>query len=96
MYAQSRTERTTRHPDSLPPVKTLLAALVWLVSRQRIQPDRNNLFAITHQLERLAIHPEAGSDDLRAGLRLAASVEIDLVHLMAACLESGQGALFKQ
>lgn len=73
----------------LPPVKTLLAALVWLASRQRAQPDIKNLHAMVHQIQRLAVHPEAAPHDMRAGLRLAASVEIDVAHWLAGCLERG-------
>jgi hypothetical protein len=71
----------------LPPVKTLLAALVWLASRQRTQPDIKNLHAMVHQIQRLAVHPEADTHDMRAGLRLAASAEIDVTHWMGVCLD---------
>ncbi len=81
----------TQDTPGLPPVKTLLAALVWLASRQRSQPDIKNLHAMVHQIQRLAIHPAADLDDMRAGLRLAASVEMDVAHWLGACLERGAG-----
>lgn len=85
----------TMNPDpatpALPPVKTLLAALVWLASRQRTQPDIRNLHAIVHQIQRLAVHPDADRQDLWAGLRLAAGVELDVTRWIGCCLESEIG-----
>lgn len=76
---------------ALPPVKTLLATLPWLASRQRSQPDIKNLHAIVEQIQRLAVHPEAHSHDMWAGLRLAAGVELDVTRWMGCCLESPNG-----
>lgn len=71
-----------------PPVKTLLAALVWLASRQRTQPDIRNLQAMVQQLQRLATHPQASLHDMRAGLRLAAGAELETLHWLGCCMES--------
>lgn len=86
--AGDKTDDQTPNPGGpdLPPVKTLLAALVWLAARQRTQPEIGNLHAIVHQIQRLAVHPQADIQDLRAGLRLAAGVEIDVARWMGCCL----------
>ncbi len=76
---------------ALPPVKTLLAALVWLASRQRTRPDIRNLHAIVHQIQRLALHPDANSQDMQAGLRLAAGAQLDVTQWLACCLENETG-----
>lgn len=72
---------TTADEPDLPPVKTLLSALVWLASRQHDQPDARNLRAMLDQLRHLAMHPQADLDDLRAGLRLAARLKGDATLL---------------
>ncbi len=82
----TNTRATAADEVGLPPVKTLLSALVWLAGRQRSQPDETNLRAMLDQLKRLAIHPQADLDDLRAGLRLAAGVELDVIHWMGGCM----------
>lgn len=81
---------TAADAAGLPPVKILLSALVWLAGRQRSQPDAINLQAMLDQLQRLAIHPQADLDDLRAGLRLAAGVELDVIHWVGGCMATSE------
>ncbi|MCU0934033.1 MAG: hypothetical protein MUE86_06275 [Thiobacillaceae bacterium] len=82
----ANTRSTAAHEAALPPVKILLSALVWLASRQRAQPDERNLRAMLDQLRRLAVHPQANLDDLRAGLRLAAGAELEVIHWVGGCM----------
>ena len=87
MSTQAPVPPSHRTVPDLPPVKTLLAALVWLASRQRAQPDIRNLRAMVQQLRRLAVHPDADSQDMQAGLRLAASAKLDITEWISSCLE---------
>lgn len=77
--------------DALPPVASILAALLWLAARQRETPRPQALQAIARQTQRLAIHPDATAEDKRAGLRLACECYHDALLWLAAC-ESGDAA----
>lgn len=68
-----------------PPVKVLLAALVWLAARQRQAPDPATLCAIAHHLHLLVLHSAADHADVQAGLRLAGAAGLDAVELLARC-----------
>jgi len=81
--------RPVAEADGIPPVKTILAALIWLTARRRSHPDdQHALRALTRQLHRLAIHPDATREDLNVGLRLAGSACLDAMDWLAlACLD---------
>lgn len=66
-----RSEEQALSTADLPPVRVLLASLLWLAAKQRECPMPATLRAIALQLQRLALHPEASAEDKRAGLRLA-------------------------
>lgn len=76
---------TTATADGLPPVRVLLAALLWLVARQQDQPTPATLRAIALQLQRLAIHPDASAEDRLAGLRLACRSHHDALLWLGDC-----------
>jgi hypothetical protein len=56
---------------ALPPVKTILNALVWLAAKHRESPTRETLHAMASQARWLLMHPDARADDLISGLNLA-------------------------
>jgi hypothetical protein len=56
---------------ALPPVKTILNALVWLAAKHRESPTRETLHAMASQARWLLMHPDACADDLISGLNLA-------------------------
>lgn len=78
--------------EALPPVRVLLAALLWLCTRQHGQPTPETTRAIALQLQRLAIHPEASIEDKRSGLRLAAEVYHDALLWLAVCDDADKTA----
>jgi len=79
--------RPVAEAGGMPPVRTILAALLWLSARPRMHPaDPRALRALTRQLHRLAIHPDATAEDLAVGMRLASSACLDALDwLTLAC-----------
>ena len=73
----------------LPTVRTILAALLWLSARPRMHPaDPRALRALTRQLHRLVMHPDAIAEDLAVGMRLAGAACLDAMDwLTLACLD---------
>lgn len=55
----------------LPPVRVILAAIVWLAARQRERATPQTRHALVCQAHRLLLHPHATHDDQIAGVRLA-------------------------
>ena len=81
--------RSVAEAGGMPPVKTILAALLWLSARSRMHPaDPRALRALSRQLHRLAMHPDATAEDLAVGMRLASSADLDALDwLTLACLD---------
>ena len=55
---------------ALPPVKTILSALVWLAAKHRESPTRETRHAMASQARWLLMHPDARADDLISGFNL--------------------------
>lgn len=64
--------RETELPDcGLPPVRVILAAIVWLAARHKERATPQTRHALVCQAHRLLLHPYATPDDQVSGLRLA-------------------------
>lgn len=75
----------------MPPVRTILAAMVWLSARHRASPEPKTAHALARQARRLALHPQATAEDLAAGLRLAGAACQDIPGWMSLCAAAEHG-----
>jgi hypothetical protein len=71
----------------LPPVKTILSALVWLAAKHREAPTRETLHALACQARWLVLHPDATSEDMLTGLNLACVSYHDTLLWLAALVD---------
>jgi len=78
-------EAETLASDALPPVRVLLASLLWLAAKQHESPAPTTQRAIAVQLQRLAIHPDASAEDRLAGLRLGCRSYHDALLWLGDC-----------
>lgn len=72
-------EETELPACGLPPVRVILAAIVWLAVRHREQATPQTRHALVCQAHRLLLHPCATHDDQLSGLRLAGLAQSDVL-----------------
>ena len=73
----------------LPPVKTILSAMLWLAAKHREAPTRETAHALVCQARWLVLHPDATREDILAGLDLACVTYHDTLLWMAAHANMG-------